>query len=130
MSIHVELTEDAANDLEELAKSGLLKLFLSKLVKLEEDGPDIARPLGRDLTNWKKIVVGDRQWRIVFITDPKETVATVWVMGDRSDEECYAEALSRIAIAKNQTPQTQSLAAVLAAILMKKGAKKSKKGKK
>ena len=125
--IRVELTNDAADDLDKVVKAGLLKPFLGKLVKLEEDGPIIGEALGAALVNWKKIVVGDRQWRIVFITDPAETIATVWVMGDRDDAECYREAQKRIDRLGGQRPETTSLAALLSDILTRKQESKRRK---
>ena len=127
MALRVELTEDAEADLEHLATSGMIKAFLAKLIKLEEDGVQVGRPLGRGLTNWRKIVVGDRQWRIVFLTDSDETVATVWVMRDRDDEECYREAERRLKRAEAQSPATRSLAAALADIIARKSARKHKR---
>ena len=127
MPIRVELTDDAESDLDRLARSGMLKAFLAKLVKLEEDGAEVGRPLGRGLTNWRKITVGDRQWRIVFLTDSSETLATVWVMNDREDEECYREAERRLRKAGDRSPETQSLSAVLSNIILKKSATKTRK---
>ena len=82
MPIRVELTDDAESDLDRLARSGMLKAFLAKLVKLEEDGAEVGRPLGRGLTNWRKITVGDRQWRIVWSgchCERGKSVGGVWL---------------------------------------------------
>ena len=83
---------------------------LSKLLRLEEVGKDTGQPLGGPLTGWRKIVVGDRNWRIIFTVNPEETIATVAVIGDRADAECYAIAQRRVqALAKTQ-PQAASQA--------------------
>jgi mRNA interferase RelE/StbE len=98
--IRVELIDEAVADLAGYAESGNLKLILAKLVQLERDGAQAGQPLGRrsqsDLATWRKIVVGNRDWRIVFRTDPDETVATVCVIGDRADAAVYEEAQARL----------------------------------
>ena len=113
MPVRVELIDEAVEDLHRYAATGNLPLFLKKLLRLEEVGKDAGVPLGRDLTGWRKIVVGDRNWRIIFTTDPQEAVATVWLIGDRDDAECYETAQRRVrALAKAQ-PEAASLAAVM-----------------
>jgi mRNA interferase RelE/StbE len=113
MPVRVELTDEALEDLARYATTGNLPLFLKKLLRLEEVGQDAGLPLGRGLTGWRKIVVGDRNWRIIFTTDPGETVATIWVIGDRDDSACYEEALHRVeALGKNR-PEAVSLAAAM-----------------
>jgi mRNA interferase RelE/StbE len=95
MPVRVELINRAVVDLAEQAESGNLKLFLKKLVEIEEKGAQAGEPLGRNLVGWRKITVGDRDWRIVFRVDKEETVATVCVIGDREDGACYEEAKRR-----------------------------------
>src|SRR5579862_3159384 len=97
MPVRVELIDEAVEDLNRYAESGNLALFLKKLLRLEEVGKDAVQPLGGRLTGWRKIVVGDRNWRIIFTVDAEKRVATVWVIGDRDDSECYAEAERRVA---------------------------------
>jgi mRNA interferase RelE/StbE len=113
MPVRVELIDEAVDDLIRYAETGSLPLFLKKLIRLEEVGKDAGLPLGRGLTGWRKIVVGDRNWRIIFTMDHAETVATVWVVGDRNDFECYEAAQRRVqALGKGQQ-QAASLAAVM-----------------
>jgi mRNA interferase RelE/StbE len=113
MPVRVELTGDAEDDLARYARSGSLERFLTRLIRLEEVGKDAGVPLGRGLTGWRKMVVGDRDWRIVFRMNEQDTVATVWVIGDRADEECYRQAQSRAAAAGGEPPAAASLATVL-----------------
>src|SRR6476620_3742197 len=89
MSVRVELIDDAVA---KLAESGKLKSFFKKLVEIEAKGSQAGEPLGRDLVGWRKLTVGDRDWRIVFRVEKAETVATVCVIGDRDDGACYDEA--------------------------------------
>lgn len=113
MPVRVELIDAAVDDLRRYAETGNLPLFLKKLIRLEAVGRDAGVPLGKDLTGWRKIVVGDRNWRIIFTTDPQETVATVWVIGDRDDAACYADAERRVRAFGKTRPESASLAAVM-----------------
>lgn len=95
MPVRVELIDDAIADLAKHTESGKRKSFLKKLVEIEAKGSQAGEPLGRDLVGWRKITVGNRDWRIVFRVDRAETVATVCVIGDRDDGACYEEAKKR-----------------------------------
>jgi mRNA interferase RelE/StbE len=96
MPVRVELIDDAVADLAKHAESGKLKAFFRKLLEIEQKGSEAGEPLGRDLVGWRKITVGNRDWRIVFRVDKQEEVATVCVIGDREDGVCYEEAKRRI----------------------------------
>src|ERR1700730_14569412 len=113
MPVRVELIDEAMEDLQRYAQSGNLPLFLKKLLHLEEAGKEAGLPLGGGLAGWRKIVVGDRNWRIIFSTDPADTVATVWVIGDRNDARCYEDAERRVRALGRTRPEARSLAAVL-----------------
>jgi mRNA interferase RelE/StbE len=113
MPVRVELIEEAVGDLELYAETGNLPLFLKKLIRLEEAGKDAGLPLGRELSGWRKIVVGDRNWRIIFTMNEDETVATVCVIGDREDAECYETARRRVQQLGKSSPQAARLAAVM-----------------
>ena len=76
-------------------------------------GREAGLPLGRGLSGWRKIVVGDRNWRIIFTIDPGQTVATVWVVGDRDDAACYEDAQRCVQAMGQAQSQGASLAAVL-----------------
>jgi mRNA interferase RelE/StbE len=95
VAVRVQLIDDALADLKKLAESGKLRLFLRKLIEIEQKGSNAGVPLGRDLASWRKLTVGDRNWRIVFRVDAQETVATVCAVGDREDEVCYRQARER-----------------------------------
>lgn len=95
MRVRVELIDEAAADLAKHAESGKLKAFFKKLLEIEANGSQAGEPLGRDLVGWRKLTVGNRDWRIVFRVDKAETVATICVIGDRDDGACYEEAKRR-----------------------------------
>jgi mRNA interferase RelE/StbE len=107
------VTEDALADLEKYRESGVFRQFLAKLVRLEEQGVGVGLPLGDKLTTFRKIVVGDRDWRIIFQANREQTEATVWVIGDRGDDRCYTTALRRLEAIGDQKPQVKSLAGLL-----------------
>lgn len=128
MPVRVELIDEAVADLVRYAESGSLPLFLKKLLRLEETGKDAGLPLGKGLTGWRKIVVGDRNWRIIFTTDSAESVATVWVIGDRDDAECYEDAQRRVRALGRQQPQAASLVAIVFQLSqMQRAARKAKR---
>jgi mRNA interferase RelE/StbE len=129
MPIRVELIDEAVDDLTGYAQSGNLALFLKKLLRLEEVGKDAGLPLGGSLTGWRKIVVGDRNWRIIFTTDPEEAVATVWVIGDRDDAQCYEEARRRLTAVGKHHPEAASLADVMFELSQARKAVKRKRRK-
>ncbi len=113
MPVRVECTADAVEDLLSYRQHEVFPLILKKLLRLEQEGAAAGPPLGRELTGWRKIVVGDRAWRILFRMNPDETVATVYVIGDRADDAVYAEARQRLKAAGPDDEMAQSLAAVL-----------------
>lgn len=128
MPVRVELIDEAVQDLQRYAESGNLPLFLKKLLRLEAVGKDAGQPLGGPLTRWRKIVVGDRDWRIIFTMNTDETVATVWVIGDRADAECYAEAQQRVKDLRGTVPEADTLAAVMFQITQtQRAARRSKR---
>ena len=128
MSIRVELTADALDDLDRYARSGNIERFLAKLVRLEQEGPDAGRPLRGELHGFRKIVVGDRDWRIIFRTDAAQTVATVWVIGDRADSECYEQAAGRVVALGQRQPEVASLAAAVLRILQEQRRDRRRRG--
>jgi len=130
--VRVELIKEAEEDLERYVASGRIQDFLAKLVRIEDHGLDAGQPLGRNLTNWRKIVVGDRNWRIVYTVDPANAVATVCVIGDRDDDQCYKEAQSRLDNFGDKAPQGATLASVMLKIVQadRQAKRQAKKGKK
>ena len=131
MPVRVEFIDEAVEDLAGYVETAIFPHLLAKLVRLEEVGKDVGLPLGKALTNWRKIVVGDRAWRIIFTTNQEETVATVWVIGDRDDAACYELAIRRVeALPKDQAHAT-SLAGVMYQLSQRRrAAKRKSRGKK
>ncbi len=116
MPVRVELIPDADDDLISYAQSGNITQFLQKLIRLETHGRQAGQPLGRGLSGFYKIVVGDRDWRIVYTLDAAETVATVVVIGDRADAACYDQALRRLRDIEHSSTEAASLATAILAL--------------
>ena len=95
----VLLTTEAKEDLRDLDGSAR-KLVLKALKKLETDPEQRGAPLGSrpgsSLVTFRKLVVGDRDHRVVYRVEADGTVVVVWVIGKRTDGECYDLAVSRI----------------------------------
>lgn len=119
----VRLTSDAVGDLERLIRKGdpqVVRWALKKMLLLEQN-PEAGDALLGGLMGWRKIAVGDRDWRLVWRVTHDDggativDVAEIWAFGARSDAEVYAEMGSRVATAP-QTPQTKALVDVLATL--------------
>lgn len=91
---------------------------LKTMLVLECD-PQVGRPLLGKLVNYRKIVVGDRDWRIVWRTAIDERgqvvveIAEVWAVGARSDNGVYDEVVRR-AVTLGDSPLRVSLEKVIA----------------
>lgn len=117
---YVELTEAAAEDLQILAERSpvVVEWALKKMILLERD-PYAGEPLLGILIGWRKLVVGDRGWRIVWRVRQDETgdavveIAEVWAIGVRSDAEVYEEMKARVAMMPPDQPQTVALASAV-----------------
>jgi mRNA interferase RelE/StbE len=96
----VLLIDDAKQDLRSL--DGSARVIVAKALKKLADHPELrGQPLGSpgtgDLTTFRKLVVGDRQYRVVYRVEPDGSVCVVWVIGPRSDSEVYNVAVARLA---------------------------------
>ncbi len=112
----VWLTDPAVADLQRLDGAPLV-WALKKMLLLERE-PQAGEPLLGSLIGYRKLVVGNRDWRIVWraSTDERGTrtieVAEVWAVGARSDSEVYTEMTHRVA-SLGDTPVRRSLSAIL-----------------
>lgn len=115
----VRLTDDAVDDLRTLFKADpqIVRWALKKMLQLERD-PYAGDPLLGGLIGYRKIAVGDRDWRVVWrvgqddVGDFRIEIAEVWAVGYRKDSEVYAEIQQRVADAGSST-KTQALTEVL-----------------
>ena len=90
---------------------------LKKMIQIERD-PRAGDPLLGGLIGYRKITVGDRDWRIVWrvVQDQaggfRVEVAEVWAVGYRKEGEVYEEIRRRVADA-GPSPRTKALTDVL-----------------
>ncbi len=112
----VQLTDPAVEDLARLMRKDpqIVRWALKKMLQLETD-PEAGQPLLGELIGWRKLTVGNRDWRIVWRATHDEAgavivdVAEVWAAGARSDGEVYAEMIERVR-ALSDSPRTTALA--------------------
>lgn len=112
----VHLTDDAKEDLRDLDGSAKKQVFKA-LIKLE-DQPDLrGQPLGSkksgNLTGLRKLVVGDRDYRIVYRVEDNGDVCVVWVIGRRADDEVYEIAMARLKM-RSEIPMRDEIANIVA----------------
>jgi mRNA interferase RelE/StbE len=116
----VRFTDAAVADLTGMVRKGdpqVVRWALKKCLMLERD-PEAGEELRGALIGYRKLTVGDRDWRVVWrVTHDDEgtpivDVAEVWAMGARSDSEVYDEMGSRVA-ALSANPATLPLAEVI-----------------
>jgi mRNA interferase RelE/StbE len=94
----VFLTTEAKEDLRDLDGSAR-KLVLKALKKLETNPEQCGLPLGSragNLVTFRKLVVGDRDYCVIYRVESDGAVIVVWVIGKRADDECYEMAVSRV----------------------------------
>lgn len=117
----MRLTEDAIQDLVRLQKKDpqILRAVFKKMLLLERS-PDAGEPLLGALVGFRKLVVGNRDYRIVWRrthdldAEPLLEIAEVWAAGARADSEVYEEMTARVAILKkSEMPAAQALAEVI-----------------
>jgi mRNA interferase RelE/StbE len=100
----IKLTDDAKEDLRDLDGSAQ-KLVVKALLKLQDQPELRGQPLGSkktgNLTGLRKLVVGDRDYRIVYRIESNGDVCVVWVIGRRADDEVYEIAMARLKMQSN-----------------------------
>jgi len=114
----VWLTDPAVDDLQRLDGAALV-WALKKMLLLERN-PQAGEPLLRELIGYRKLVVGNRDWRLIWRTtrDARDRgtllveIAEVWAVGARSDAAVYDEMAQRVAKLQD-TAVRRSLAEVV-----------------
>ncbi len=96
----VWLTDPAVDDLQRLDGTALV-WALKKMLLLERN-PQAGEPLLGALISYRKLVVGNRDWRLIWRTtrDARGAlvveIAGVWAVGARSDAAVYEEMAQRV----------------------------------
>lgn len=109
----IVFTDAAIDDLRRLGPS-VAPRILKKILLLETNAY-AGQPLARDLATYRKLIVGDNTWRVVYRVDDGgvAVICEIWAAGARSDAEVYAEASARVHAAKNAAPDLVALGAVV-----------------
>ena len=117
----VRLTDDAVDDLLHLKRKDpqIVRAVLKKMLLLERS-PKAGEPLLGSLVGFRKLVVGNRDYRIIWreTRDVDQTpvlvIAEVWAAGARADSEIYKEMNTRLERVRSVGhPAAHELAAVL-----------------
>ena len=94
----VRFTHEAVEDIVKL--DGSVQPRVLKKILLLESNPEAGQPLGNraatQLATFRKLVVGNRDWRIIYRIESNGDVAVIWVVADREDGEVYSEAAKRL----------------------------------
>ena len=115
--VQVRFTDPAFEDLKAIARKGdpqVARAALKKCLMLERN-PEAGEPLMGGLIGYRKLVVGDRDWRVVWRVTHDDSgaivvdVAEIWAFGARSDAEVDAELSYRVK-ALGRDPHTVPLA--------------------
>jgi mRNA interferase RelE/StbE len=113
----VQLIDEAKEDLRDL-DGAARKMVLRALVKLETDPDKRGESLGNNtaignLTGLRKLVVGDRTYRIVYDVRDDGSIVVVWVIGRRVDSEAYALARARLDLYETDSTKKTALIALM-----------------
>lgn len=107
----IHLTDDAKEDLRDL-DGAAKKLVIRALLKLEDDPEQRGQPLGSkksgNLTGLRKLVVGNRDYRIVYRVEDNGDICVIWVIGRRADDEVYEIAMARLKM-QSDMPMRQEI---------------------
>lgn len=95
----VVLLPEARDDLRDL-DGAAQRIVLKGMLKLRSEPAQRGAPLGArgpgNLTGLRKLVVGNRDYRIVYDVQDDGTIVVVWVIGRRADDEVYRLAVARL----------------------------------
>jgi mRNA interferase RelE/StbE len=112
----VWLTDPAVEDLSRL--DGAALVWALKKMLLLETSPLAGEPLLGNLIGYRKLTVGDRDWRVVWrvLSDNRGGVSVeiseIWAVGARSDADVYTEMATR-ASQLPESPPARSLMSVI-----------------
>jgi mRNA interferase RelE/StbE len=112
----VRLTSEAKEDLRDL-DGAERKIAAKGLKKLEDEPEKRGAPLGAgkkgDLSTFRKLVVGNRDYRIVYRVEPDGSVCVVWVIAKREDSVVYDLAVSRLKLYSERTDLAAELERII-----------------
>lgn len=108
MMAEVHFILEAIEDIVDL--DGSVQPRVLRKIMLLEENPDAGQPLGNragsQLATFRKLVVGNRDWRIVYRVEPSGDIVVIWVVADREDDVVYREASRRLQEVAGKSPET------------------------
>ena len=112
----VRLTTEAKEDLRDLDGSAQ-RIVAKALKKLENEPEKRGEPLGStptgNLSTFRKLVVGPKQYRIVYRVEPDGSVCVVWVIAERVNSVVYDLAVSRLQLYSSRTDLADELKRII-----------------
>ncbi len=121
----VRFLPGAIDDLRALERRDpqIVRLVFAKILLINEN-PYAGEPLLGGLVGFRKLVIGDRHWRIVWriADDGGIEIAEVWGVGARQRAAIYAEIEERLANHPAESPLARGLADLLTAVRTLSGA--------
>jgi mRNA interferase RelE/StbE len=110
--VEIRFTDEALDDLRRIGPSAVPRI-LKKLLILETN-VEAGYPLGGELTGFRKLVVGNNTWRVVYhVEDGVVEICDVWAVGERADAEVYDAAMARVRAAAGSKPHLLPLVEVM-----------------
>lgn len=108
----IAFTTDAIDDMRRIGPENVPKV-LKKILLLEANAL-AGQPLGGELTGFRKLVVGDNTWRIVYRVEADVVeICEIRAVGARASAAVYADATARVRAAARQRPSLAPLADVV-----------------
>lgn len=108
----IEFTNEAIDDLRRLGPD-VVPRILKKILLLETNA-EAGQPLGGELTGYRKLVVGNNTWRVVYrVSAGVVEICEIWAVGARADAEVYVQAAARVRAAAESSPGLLALAEVI-----------------
>ncbi|WP_027341673.1 type II toxin-antitoxin system RelE family toxin [Hamadaea tsunoensis] len=108
----IRFTNDAIDDLRRLGPEVVPRVL--KKILLLETNVVAGYPLGGELAGFRKLVVGNNTWRIVYrVNADVIEICEIWAVGARADAEVYAEASARVRAAAVTRPELTALGDVI-----------------
>lgn len=92
---HISFLPEALDDINEIDPASQRRVFKA-ICKLQTEPEKRGAPLGGELTTFRKLVVGNRQFRVVYRVESDGAVVVVWVVATRVDAQCYELAMARL----------------------------------
>jgi mRNA interferase RelE/StbE len=115
----VTLTSDAREDVRDLDGSSqqrVLRAMKSLQDTPQQRGQALGSHASGGLAMFRKLVVGEREDRVIYRIEPDGDVVVILVVGARTDHECYELAVSRLRLYNQDASLARELEAMLASV--------------